>query len=88
MAEQFSNIFQLTGCFFTFLKLQTICIKQKIHEELLTLEQLTASAPGASVQISLTDASLLEETYQTKENEQYDQHLFMLFQPEPFSDCF
>ena len=44
-----------------------------IHEELLTLEQLTASEPGASVQISLTDASLLEETYQTKENEQHNQ---------------
>ena len=44
-----------------------------LHEELLTLEQLTASEPGASVQISLTDASLLEETYQTKENEQHNQ---------------
>ena len=44
-----------------------------IHEELLTLEQLTASEPGASVQISLTDASLLEETYQTKENQQHNQ---------------
>ena len=44
-----------------------------IHEELLTLEQLTASELGASVQISLTDASLLEETYQTKENEQHNQ---------------
>ena len=44
-----------------------------LHEELLTLEQLTASEPEASVQISLTDASLLEETYQTKENEQHNQ---------------
>ena len=44
-----------------------------LHEELLTLEQLTASEPGASVQISLTDASLLEETYHTKENEQHNQ---------------
>lgn len=44
-----------------------------IHEELMTLEQLTSSVPGASTQISLTDASLLEETYQTKEDEQHNQ---------------
>lgn len=44
-----------------------------LHEELLTLEQLTSSEPGASVQISLKDASLLEGTYQTKENEQHNQ---------------
>ena len=44
-----------------------------LHEELLTLEQLTASEPGASIQISLKDASLLEGTYQTKENEQHNQ---------------
>lgn len=44
-----------------------------IHEELLTLEHLTASESDASMQISLTDASLLEETYQTKENEQHNQ---------------
>ena len=34
-----------------------------IHEELLTLEHLTASESDTSMQISLTDASLLEETY-------------------------
>ena len=44
-----------------------------LHEELLTLEQLTSPIPGSSIQISLTDASLLEETYQTKENEQHNQ---------------
>lgn len=44
-----------------------------LHEELLTLEQLTDSEPGASVQISLKDSSLLEGTYQTKENEQHNQ---------------
>lgn len=44
-----------------------------IHEELLTLEHLTASESDTSMQISLTDASLLEETYQTKENEQHNQ---------------
>lgn len=44
-----------------------------IHEELMTLEQLTSSVPGASTQISLTDASLLEKTYQTKEDEQHNQ---------------
>ena len=44
-----------------------------LHEEVMTLEELTKSEPGASLQISLTDASLLEETYQTKENEQHNQ---------------
>ena len=44
-----------------------------LHEEVVTLEELTKSEPGSSLQISLTDASLLEETYQTKENEQHNQ---------------
>lgn len=44
-----------------------------LHEEVMTLDELTKSEPGASLQISLTDASLLEETYQTKENEQHNQ---------------
>ena len=44
-----------------------------LHEELLTLEQLINPIPGSSIQILLTDASLLEETYQTKENEQHNQ---------------
>ena len=44
-----------------------------LHEELLTLEQLISSISGSSIQILLTDASLLEETYQTKENEQHNQ---------------
>ena len=44
-----------------------------LHEELLTLEQLISPKSGSSIQILLTDASLLEETYQTKENEQHNQ---------------
>ncbi len=44
-----------------------------LHEESLTLEQLTDSESETSVQISLKDASLLEGTYQTKENEQHNQ---------------
>ena len=44
-----------------------------LHEELLTLDQLTNSESEASIQISLEDASLLEGTYQTKENEQHNQ---------------
>lgn len=42
-----------------------------LHGELLTLDQLISS--DASMQTALTDASLLEETYQTKENEQHNQ---------------
>ena len=42
-----------------------------LHGELLTLDQLISS--DASMQTTLTDASLLEETYQTKENEQHNQ---------------
>ncbi|NSJ35826.1 helix-turn-helix domain-containing protein [Blautia obeum] len=44
-----------------------------LHEEVMTLEELTKSEPESFLQISLTDASLLEETYQTKENEQHNQ---------------
>ena len=44
-----------------------------LHNESLPLEELINSEPGASIQISLTDASFLEETYQTKENEQHNQ---------------
>ena len=42
-----------------------------LYGELLTLDQLISS--DASMQTTLTDASLLEETYQTKENEQHNQ---------------
>ncbi len=44
-----------------------------LHEELLTLEQLTGTESSFTEPLDVADASFLEATYQTKENEQHNQ---------------
>lgn len=44
-----------------------------LHEEILTIEELAEKDPSIPGTAPITDTSFLEETYQTKENEQHNQ---------------
>ena len=56
----------------SFLK-KCLFINYCLHEEILTVENLAVTDQAISDSISITDSSFLEDTYQTKENEQHNQ---------------